>query len=35
MKKRVGGIALVVLAGALVFAIGCDKEPTREEMRHC
>ena len=32
MKKRLGGIALVVLAGALVFAVGCEKEPTREEI---
>ena len=32
MKKRLGGIALVALAGALVFAVGCEKEPTREEM---
>lgn len=35
MKKRLGGIALVALAGALVFAVGCEKEPTREEMRRC
>ena len=35
MKKRLGGIALVALAGAWVFAVGCEKEPTREEMRHC
>ena len=32
MKKRLGGIALVALAGALVFAVGCEKEPTREEI---
>ncbi len=32
MKKRLIGIALVVLAGALVFAVGCEKEPTREEI---
>lgn len=32
MKKRFGGIALIALAGALVFAVGCEKEPTREEI---
>ena len=32
MKKRLVGIALVALAGALVFAVGCEKEPTREEI---
>ena len=32
MKKRLGGIALAVLAGALTFAVGCEKEPTREEI---
>ena len=32
MKKGLGGIALVALAGAMVFAVGCEKEPTREEI---
>jgi len=32
MKKRFGGIALIALVGALVFAVGCEKEPTREEI---
>ena len=35
MKKRLVGIAKATLAGALVFAVGSEKEPTREEMRHC
>ena len=32
MKKRLVGIAKAALAGALVFAVGCEKEPTREEI---
>ena len=32
MKKRLVGIAKATLAGALVFAVGCEKEPTREEI---
>ena len=30
MKKRLGGIVLVALVGACV--VGCEKEPTREEI---
>ena len=33
MKKMRGRISVIALAGALAFAVGCEKELTREEIQ--